>query len=364
MVYKIVLTGGPGSGKTSVKDGIIKHFTIQGYQVLFVSETASELINGGIKCFGNNCVSLIDFQEYVMKLQLLKEDIYIDAANKLGKDVIVIFDRGTIDNFAYMNDDESSILIDRVLNDKTKSDLLNRYDAVIVLKSSKDFYTTENNKARSENVNDALELGNKTLNTWIGHKKLKIVGPKATMFDKINEVLNIINELLEKQQIKKQEKYLISLKDSDINYIINNSRIQRIKQTYLLSDLNTEKRLRKVEFEGETSYYYSVFKTLEDGTKSIISEKKISEQEYNNLLEFKDNNFNEINKMRYFFTYDEEYFNLDIFDDNDEYGLLEINTSSSVKIPKYIQIISTVSDNIYYTNKSLASKQKRLIRKY
>ena len=184
MVYKIVLTGGPGSGKTSVKDGIIKHFTVQGYQVLFVSETASELINGGIKCFGNNSVSLIDFQEYVMKLQLLKEDIYIDAANKLGHDVIVIFDRGTIDNFAYMNDDESSILINRVLNDKTKSDLLNRYDAVIVLKSSKDFYTTENNKARSENVNDALELGNKTLNTWIGHKKLKIVNQGSIKGDK------------------------------------------------------------------------------------------------------------------------------------------------------------------------------------
>lgn len=354
MVYKVVLTGGPGSGKTSVKDGIIKHFSVQGYQVLFVSETASELINGGVKCFGNNSLNVVDFQEYVMKLQLLKEQIYIDAASKLGGDVIVIYDRGTIDNFAYMSEDEGHEIINRVLEGKTKVDLLNNYDLVIVLQSSKDFYTTENNKARSEDVNEALELGKRTLNSWVGHKKLKIVGPKDTLHEKINEVLNLINELLEKTQVKRQEKYLISLRESDIDKVIDISRVQQIKQTYLLSDDKTEKRLRQVIFDNDVSYYYSVFKLLEDGSKIIVSEKKISEEEYNNLLEFKDENLKDIKKIRYYFTDDLEYFNLDIFDDNSEYGLLEINTQSEVRIPKYLKVIENVTNNQDYSNRFLA----------
>ena len=45
---KIVITGGPCAGKTTAMSWIQSNFTKLGYTVLFVPETATELISGGI----------------------------------------------------------------------------------------------------------------------------------------------------------------------------------------------------------------------------------------------------------------------------------------------------------------------------
>ena len=47
-ITKIVLTGGPCAGKTTAMNWIQNFFTKQGYKVLFVPETATELITGGL----------------------------------------------------------------------------------------------------------------------------------------------------------------------------------------------------------------------------------------------------------------------------------------------------------------------------
>lgn len=47
-IQKIVITGGPGAGKTTGMSWIQNEFTKLGYTVLFVPETATELITGGV----------------------------------------------------------------------------------------------------------------------------------------------------------------------------------------------------------------------------------------------------------------------------------------------------------------------------
>ena len=47
-ITKIVLTGGPGAGKTTAQSWIQNDLSKLGYKVLFVPETASELITGGV----------------------------------------------------------------------------------------------------------------------------------------------------------------------------------------------------------------------------------------------------------------------------------------------------------------------------
>ena len=47
-ISKIVITGGPCAGKSTAMSWIQNAFTQKGYRVLFVPETATELINGGI----------------------------------------------------------------------------------------------------------------------------------------------------------------------------------------------------------------------------------------------------------------------------------------------------------------------------
>ena len=47
-IRKIVLTGGPCAGKTTAMSWVQNAFTEKGYKVLFVPETATELISGGV----------------------------------------------------------------------------------------------------------------------------------------------------------------------------------------------------------------------------------------------------------------------------------------------------------------------------
>lgn len=365
MVKKIVLTGGPGSGKTSVLNGINKVFSGEGYKVIIVPETATELMNSGIT-FKDGSISLLDFQEIVMRLQLAKEEA-VDRTIELASNdrIIVIYDRGTIDNSAYINEKEFKDVLARLNNVKTFADLMDKYDLVINLVGSKEFYTTLNNSARSEKPEEALALGEATLKCWLGHKKMKIVMPKETMEEKLNEVLNIINDTLSEKQVKRQEKYSVDLSKTDIEYIRNNGKAMQIEQTYLQSDKNVEKRIRKILFNDCISYVFSVFKVQNDGSKVIVSEKQIDEKLYNSLLEFKDDNYDTIRKIRYYFTYKGEYFNLDVFENSNDVGILEINIglNEEIFIPDYVSVLEKVSTNEMYFNKNIAIKDRKKLTK-
>ena len=67
-VYKIVITGGPCGGKTTAISRIHDEFTSKGYNVITVSETATDLIMGGITPL--TASSSDTFQKILMELQL------------------------------------------------------------------------------------------------------------------------------------------------------------------------------------------------------------------------------------------------------------------------------------------------------
>ena len=80
-IVKIVLTGGPAAGKTTLISRILKEFKQdEGWRVITIPETATDLISGfGIKPFGG-CMSMLQFQDFVIADQLHKEQIALKAA--------------------------------------------------------------------------------------------------------------------------------------------------------------------------------------------------------------------------------------------------------------------------------------------
>lgn len=367
MVKRIVLTGGPGTGKTTVLDKLKTVYEPQGYRVIIIDETATYFILKGIKPFGENAIDLVDFQELVMRMQLAKEEIFDRAAEMMGEDakVIIVYDRGAVDNCAYISQEQFEDVMARLNHVKSFADLLNQYDAVIDLVGRKDFYTLENNAARSEDADYALELGANTLKSWLGHSKIKIVLPKDTMDEKVNEVLNIFNEVLAEKQVKRQDKYSVDLANTDLDGIIRNSRAMQIEQTYLKSEPNVEKRIRRVLINNSESYHFSVYKIMEDGTRVIVSEKSIDKKDYEQLMEYKDDNYETIRKNRYCFSDNGTYFNLDVFENMEDVGILEINVleNEKVSIPDYITVMEDVSKNRDYYNKSIARKNGKELKK-
>ena len=355
MIKKVVLTGGPGSGKTTVIESIKANFSNQ-YKVIVVDETASYLINMGIRPFGEGSVPLIDFQELVLMTQLSKEEMVERALDFLpDDDILIIFDRGLLDNCAYISEEEFQEILGRLPKKYTINEFMERYDLILNLVSRRDFYTLDNNPARSEAVDEALQLGDRTLNAWIGHNNLKIVYPKDDIRDKIREVLNYIHEILDEKEVRRQEKFVVSLESSDLRKVEAISKCGDIVQTYLESDENIEKRLRKITMGGVTTFQYTIFSVLEDGRKVKVSDESLSEKMYEKLLEFKDKDREPIQKRRYYFPYEDEYFTLDIMDG---YGILEINmVRDKISFPPFLDVLENVAHNSDFQNKNISKKK-------
>ena len=360
MEKRIVLTGGPGSGKTTVLNSIVNMYTSLGVKVVVVSETATEIINSGIKPFGDDKIEMLDFQKLVLSLQLSKEKIYDEAIRMYQKvhpneDILIIYDRGSIDNKAYITDEEFDAVMQSVCDDDY-STILNKYDLIIDLVGSKKFYTLENNKARSESADVALTLGEKTLKSWVGHPKVKIVGPKENMNDKVSEVVSYINELLSKKNQKKQAKYLVSIKDCNLLEISKNGVTAYIEQYYLSSPNNEEKRIRMTILNGCPTYELTVYEK-DDNKKILKSSKRIDKKIYDELKEFKLPSSSVIKKYRIYFTFMDTYMHLDLFTDGEEieeFGYLEINLNDEkiINIPPFISALKDVSSSPEYDNYS------------
>ena len=80
-ITKIVLTGGPAAGKTTLVSRVLKEFKQDdGWRVITIPETATELMAGfGIRPFGG-CVTMLEFQYLVIADQLHKEQLALRAA--------------------------------------------------------------------------------------------------------------------------------------------------------------------------------------------------------------------------------------------------------------------------------------------
>jgi len=63
-----------------------------------------------------------------------------------------------------------------------------RYEAVIHMVTAADgaaeFYTSENNEARYESVEEAVALDKKLINAWVGHPHFSIIGNDGQSFQK------------------------------------------------------------------------------------------------------------------------------------------------------------------------------------
>lgn len=201
LVGKIVLTGGPCAGKTTTISRIEEYLTTKGYHVLVLNECATELIKGGIRPFGEGKVSVYDFQNEVLNLQLYKEKRYKDIVKKLPKETkcILLSDRGVIDNKAYLGEE----LFQKLLQENTISEknLIDDYDLVIhmitVASNVKNRYSNSNNTARFEDADEAISLDKRTNEAWGGHRNLKVVEVCETLDEKISNVLHYVDELLE-----------------------------------------------------------------------------------------------------------------------------------------------------------------------
>lgn len=355
---KIAITGGPCAGKTSAMQKIVNELTEQGYKVFVVSETATELINGGIRPFGDGKITPFEFQRCIFNMQLEKEKMYERIANSLEQNTIILCDRGVFDNKAYVSDEEFAVYVEE--NNLNEMELYNSYDMVIHLvtaaKGAIENYTTDNNTARMETAEEAIDLDNRTLNAWLGHKKLEIIDNEGTFDEKLNNTIKVIYELLGKPYpIQRQYRYVIDKLDIDKLQDIKMVKLE-IEQYFIESEENETIMIRKTTKDGHSLYSQTVKTDTDIINERITSTKKITEEEYR---EYTKTGKTPIRKCRYCFTYNNQYFKLDIFEEPENMMILETdltNKSAEVKIPGFINVIKNVTNDVEYRNSNIFEK--------
>ena len=201
LVAKIVLTGGPCAGKTTTITKLEEHLNERGYHVLTLNECATEMIKARIRPFGDNKATVYDFENEILNLQLYKEKRYLDFLDKYSDDtkIVILCDRGAVDIKAYLGEVDYNRMLEE--NHLNNDDLLNQYDLVIhmitVAAETENKYSNASNKARFEEAKEAIDLDKRTNEAWSKHKNLKVAPVCNLLEEKINIVIDYVDELLD-----------------------------------------------------------------------------------------------------------------------------------------------------------------------
>ncbi len=362
-ITKIVLTGGPCAGKTTALSWINNYFTKIGYTVLFVPEVATELISNGVAPW--TCGSNYEYQLLQFKLQKFKEKIFEDGAKTMNNNrILIVCDRGLLDNKAYMKNVEFKRALDELNMSETKE--RDSYDAVFHLvtaaKGKENVYTLDNNKARTESVEEAKKIDDKIISAWTGHPHFRVIDNSTEFEEKLERLLKEISSFLgEPEPYEIERKYLISYPDIKKLENMDNCTKVEITQTYLKSEDGKERRVRARGIDGDYIYYLTEKQEISP-IKRVEIERRLTQDEYLKYLMKADNKLHTIKKTRYCLTENNKYFEIDIFPEWKKQAIMEIELSDElekIEIPDFINVIKEVTLDEKYKNYNMANSMPK-----
>ncbi|MCT4640845.1 MAG: ATP-binding protein [Bacteriovoracaceae bacterium] len=182
----IVLTGGPGAGKTAILE-LIKHLLSKDICVL--AESAGILFDGGFPRLSNN-KAMLATQKAIFSIQEQMEEAI--SGEKSWK--YALCDRGTLDGLAYWIEDEASFYRNFNTNPKEQ---FQRYLAVIHLRTpTLEQGYNNSNPNRIETVQQALAIDEKIKKIWSPHASYYEIPSGIDFSEKVKKTLSIINGLV------------------------------------------------------------------------------------------------------------------------------------------------------------------------
>lgn len=187
--YRVVLTGGPGGGKTTAADLFRREL---GPRVVIVPETATMLFSGGFpRCHDDR--SRRSAQTAIFHVQRNLEDI--QSAMHPGR--ILLCDRGTIDGAAYWPGAPGDFF---AANDTTLQAELARYDEVIFFETAAvgGIDIEGGNPTRIEDTAQAVALDGRLRRLWQGHPRFALVEHDRSFLQKITRALDMLSAIVER----------------------------------------------------------------------------------------------------------------------------------------------------------------------
>lgn len=203
LILKIVLTGGPCAGKTTILNAIIAEFSKS--KVLIAAEVATAIFEMGYPLAGRDISYsdrwLQELQLTIIPLQRYLESQLVATARENGQSMIIC-DRGKMDPAAYLLGGQAE-LSERFGIETEQT--LNEYEMVIHLESlataNPDLYVQlkSTNPHRRETLEQAQALEMRTREAWAGHPNWHFIAGGQGIEAMTSQVINLLSAYLDKE---------------------------------------------------------------------------------------------------------------------------------------------------------------------
>ncbi|RWS07739.1 uncharacterized protein B4U79_14730 [Dinothrombium tinctorium] len=320
IVYKLVLTGGPCSGKTTGQARLSTFFENLGWKVYRVPETATTLFSGGIRFPELTAEEKDTFQENLMKTMLAIESTFFSLASTCRKNCLVVCDRGIMDAAAYMSKESyNKALKANSWNTVELRD--NRYNQVVHLvtaaKGAEDFYNIADNPCRTEGLELARELDTLTAESWIGHPYIDVIDNSTDFETKLRRMIASVCRRIgidtsDRLSVgSSKHKFLVKSLPPD-NIFPSYQDFEVVHDYIVTSNPKIQSRLRKRGQNGYWSYQHTT-RRCDSGNQVVEVRRQINHRDYVNYLTQRDDSHYTVYKLRRCFIWGDTYFQMDIY---------------------------------------------------
>lgn len=182
----MVLTGGPGAGKTAVLEVVRHHFC---ERVVVLPESATIVFGGGFPRYPE-LLARRRAQLAIAHVQDQMERMEVER----GRAVLVMCDRGVPDGLAYWPGEEQELWHALGTN---KADVLARYDAVIHMRTPSPARGYDHsNPLRVESAEEASRIDARIAQAWEGHPRRYFVESTDVFLDKVRATMRVLDSLV------------------------------------------------------------------------------------------------------------------------------------------------------------------------
>ncbi|XP_064612179.1 TRPL translocation defect protein 14-like [Liolophura sinensis] len=386
-VYRLVLTGGPCGGKTTGQARLSTFFENLGWKVYRVPETATVLISGGVKWPELTNDQSFKFQENLILTMMRIEETFWELARSCHQNCLVICDRGIMDASAYLQPgDWERMKKKNSWNEVEMRDT--RYNQVIHMvtaaKGAEAFYTTAH-ETRYEDLDMARRLDDLASQAWVGHPYFDVIdNENNTDFEvKLNRMIAAVcnrlgidvTDRLSVDSTKR--KFLIaSLPDPSKfpqyedftvihDYLVTPSRKMQARLRRRGQDVKWDESQKSWDLETGHWTYTHTIRRPEINKQSVELKMNVTGRDYQMLLAQKDDRHYSIYKKRRCFLWNNQYFQLDLYEEPCHprcKGLLLLETYTTLKgdalqLPSFLEVKKEVTNDPAYSMFNLSLKE-------
>lgn len=347
-IIKIIITGGPLSGKSTCCHQVKDYFKKIGYKVVIVPSMETILEENGFSDYNN--------YEELLKNQIEFEKTFNNLIQTIDENkILVLYDGASLDIRSKCSKREFTTICNKL--SISKEEIRNSYDAIFHLKSISKWDTKLFKKLNNNNKIDsslAINIDDRIIDVWIAHANYRIINCYNSIEDKAKKLIHEISKFLnEDERFYIEKKYLINI--PNISYLDKLDNSSKVKMTLTYLNKSSEKCDIKLLLRDEDGkkFYQKIIKG--NNKKSTIS---LTAEQYIDELDNKMIDRNSIIKYRYSFIYHSVYYKIDIFKDKD-FSILEVdllNSHETIHFPSFIEVIKDVSDDVNYKNYNISKK--------